>query len=217
VLYIFLHSAGASSSVSVLTCFVLFIIWLLVDALSVFLGSWLGYRSEKIEVPAETNEVAKSIPSSPGYLKPPILFLLGGVLVSYDGSISTEMQFFVLFVIIYRKIYCNVTFLFTTLLYLTICCGGISNVVCYCLFKAYYHQWWWESFFCCARAGLYLLMNGLLTMTNSIGLEDTLPNMVALTFLGLAAICYSLFCGPVGFLSAFLFTETIYRALKVSV
>jgi hypothetical protein len=32
------------------------------------------------EDPRETKEVAKSIPSPPGYLKPPILFLLGGVL-----------------------------------------------------------------------------------------------------------------------------------------
>jgi transmembrane 9 superfamily protein 2/4 len=213
ILNIFLSFAGAATSVSFLTLLAIFALWTCVSAPLVFLGSFLGYRAERVHVPTKTNQIPRIVPeNSPWYSSPPVSFLVGGILPF--GSVSIEL-FFIMSALWLHQIYYVMGFLLAVLLILAATCAQVSIVMDYLQLCAEDHRWWWKSFGNCASAGFYLLAYSLWFLVSRLELVGFLPVLVYLTYMSMISLLFGLFCGSVGFLCAFSFNKIIYGALKV--
>jgi len=211
-LNIFLSFAGAATAVSIWTILLLSLLWVCVSTPLVFLGSFFGFRAEKLSVPVKTNQIARVIPDTLWYLKPPYTFLLGGILPF--GSVCIEL-FFIMSALWLHQIYYIVGFLWVVALILFTTCALVSIVTCYLQLCGEDHQWWWRSFLNCAGGGFYFFVYSLWFLSTKMNLVGILPTMVYLTYMSMLSIAFALFCGSVGFLSCLIFTRLIYGALKV--
>ena len=212
VLNVFLHIAGAATAVGFLPLFLLFALWVFLSTPLVFVGSFLGYRAEKISVPVKTNQISRYIPELPWYAAPPYSYLLGGVLPF--GSVCIEL-FFILSALWLHQIYYMMGFLMIVLLILAATCAEVSLVMTYLQLCAEDHRWWWKSFFNCASAGFYLFLYSLWFLSSRLELVGVLPVVVYVTYMGMISVCFALFCGSIGVISSFWFITKIYGALKV--
>jgi transmembrane 9 superfamily protein 2/4 len=212
VLNVFLRIAGAATAASFFSIFALFSLWVCVSTPLVFVGSFFGFRAEKIAVSTKTNQIARYIPELPWYASPPMSFMLGGILPF--GSVCIEL-FFIMSALWLHQIYYMMGFLLAVLMILGATCAEVSVVMCYLQLCAEDHRWWWKSFFNCASAGIYLFIYSLWFLSSRLELVGILPVIVYLTYMGMISVCFSLFCGSVGVLCSFWFTKKIYGALKV--
>eukprot|EP00574_Skeletonema_japonicum_P004351 CAMPEP_0201714290 /NCGR_PEP_ID=MMETSP0593-20130828/833_1 /ASSEMBLY_ACC=CAM_ASM_000672 /TAXON_ID=267983 /ORGANISM="Skeletonema japonicum, Strain CCMP2506" /LENGTH=750 /DNA_ID=CAMNT_0048203557 /DNA_START=81 /DNA_END=2333 /DNA_ORIENTATION=- len=212
VLNIFLRIVGAATAVSFLTVFLIFLLWGCVATPLVFVGSYFGYRADKVEVPTKTNQIARFIPEVPYYASPPISHFIAGMLPF--GSVCIEL-FFIMSALWLHQLYYIMGFLFAVVSILAATCAQVSCVMCYLQLCAEDHRWWWKSFFNCASAGLYLFLYSIWFLTSKLELVGILPVMVYLTYMSMISLAFALFCGTIGYLSCFWFTRRIYGAVKV--
>ena len=212
VLNVFLRIAGAATAASFFSIFALFSLWVCVSTPLVFVGSFFGFRADKITVATKTNQIARYIPELPWFASPPLSCMLGGILPF--GSVCIEL-FFIMSALWLHQIYYMMGFLVAVLMILIATCAEVSVVMCYLQLCAEDHRWWWKSFFNCASAGIYLFLYSLWFLSSRLELVGVLPIIVYLTYMGMICICFSLVCGSVGVLCSFWFTRKIYGALKV--
>ena len=212
VLNIFLTLAGAATAVSFLTIFFVFLLWACVSTPLVFVGSYFGYRAEKISVPTKTNQIARFIPDTPYYATPPMSMFLAGLLPF--GTVCIEL-FFIMSALWLHQLYYIMGFLMAVLLILSATCCQVSMVMCYLQLCVEDHRWWWKSFGNCSSAGLYLFGYSLWFLSSKMELVGVLPVVVYLTYMSMICIAFSLMCGTVGYLSSFWFVKKIYGAVKV--
>jgi transmembrane 9 superfamily member 2/4 len=212
VLNVFLTFAGAATAVSFLTLLALFGMWMCISTPLVFVGSFIGFKSERFHVPTKTNQIARFIPELPWYSSPPVSFLLGGVLPF--GSVCIEL-FFIMSALWLHQIYYVMGFLLAVLLILAATCAEVAVVMTYLQLCVEDHRWWWKSFWNCATAGFYLYLYSLWFLISRLDLVGFLPVMVYLTYMGMISVCFGIFCGSVGVMTSFWFNTKIYGALKV--
>ena len=212
VLNIFLSFAGAASAVSFLTIVAIFALWLCVSMPLVFVGSYLGFSAEKLQVPTKTTKLGRQIPELSWYTQPPFSILLGGILPF--GSVCIEL-FFIMSALWLHQLYYVMGFLLAVLLILSVTCAEVSIVMCYLQLCSEDYQWWWKSFWNCASAGIYLFLYSLWFLSSRLELVGVLPVIVYLTYMSMISVCFGIFCGAIGVLMCFWFNKTIYGALKV--
>mmetsp|Transcript_28535 Transcript_28535/g.47225 ORF Transcript_28535/g.47225 Transcript_28535/m.47225 type:complete len:734 (-) Transcript_28535:231-2432(-) len=212
VLNVFLSFAGAATAVSFLTIVALFALWMCVSAPLVFLGSYMGLRAEKFDVPTKTNQIARVVPELPWHVHPLVTITLGGILPF--GSVCIELAF-IMSALWLHQIYYVMGFLLVVLLILGATCAEVAIVMCYLQLCSEDHRWWWKSFWNCASAGGYLLLYALWFLSSRLDLVGVLPVVVYLTYMSMISICFGLFCGAIGVLASFWFNKTIYGAVKV--
>jgi len=212
VLNVFLTLVGAATAVSFVTILLVFLVWGCVSTPLVFVGSYFGYRADKIEVPTKTNQIARFIPEVPYYAAPPASTLIAGLLPF--GSVCIEL-FFIMSALWLHQLYYIMGFLMAVLLILVATCAQVSMVMCYLQLCVEDHRWWWKSFANCASAGFYLFLYSLWFLTSKLDLVGVLPVVVYLTYMSMISIAFGLMCGTIGYLSCFWFTRSIYGAVKV--
>jgi transmembrane 9 superfamily protein 2/4 len=212
VLNVFLHIAGAATAIGFLTLMAIFGMWVFLSTPLVFVGSFFGFRAEKISVPVKTNQIARYIPELPWYATPPYSFLLGGILPF--GSVCIEL-FFIMSALWLHQIYYMMGFLLAVLCILAATCAEVSVVMCYLQLCAEDHRWWWKSFCNCASAGFYLFLYSLWFLSSRLELVGVLPVIVYITYMSMISLCFALFCGSIGVMCSFWFITKIYGALKV--
>jgi transmembrane 9 superfamily protein 2/4 len=212
ILNVFLSLVGAATAVSFLTIFIVFLLWACVATPLVFVGSYFGYRAEKVSVPTKTNQIARFIPETPYYASPPGSVLLAGLLPF--GTVCIEL-FFIMSAMWLHQLYYIMGFLMAVLMILVATCAQVSMVMCYLQLCVEDHRWWWKSFANCASAGLYLFLYSIWFLSSKMDLVGVLPVVVYLTYMSMISIAFSLMCGTVGYLASFWFVKKIYGAVKV--
>lgn len=208
----FLGVAGAATHVTFLTVIAIFLLWICISTPLVFIGSYFGYRRDKIEIPVKTNQIARVVPEQVWYTQPFFSVPLGGVLPF--GSVCIEL-FFIMSALWLHQIYYVFGFLSAVLLILAITCAEISIVMTYFQLCGEDHQWWWRSFFNCASSGMYLFFYSLWFLSSKMELVGILPTLVYFTYMSMICLSFSLFAGSIGFFSSFWFCKKIYGAIKV--
>lgn len=209
---VFLSFVGAATASSVWTILAIFLLWVCISTPLVFVGSYFGFRADKIEVPTKTNQIARFIPDTPWYSQAPFTFLLGGILPF--GSVSIELLF-IMGALWLHQIYYAIGFLLFVVLILAATCAEVAICLNYLQISAEDHQWWWRSFMNCASAGFYLFLYSLWFLSSKLSLAGFLPTLVYLTYMTMISIAFSVFCGSVGFFAAFMCNLKIYGAVKV--
>ena len=212
VLNVFLTVAGAATAVSFVTIVLVFLLWGVVSTPLVFLGSYVGYRAEKVGVPTKTNQIARFVPEVPYYASPPTSVLLAGTLPF--GSVCIEL-FFIMSALWLHQLYYIMGFLMAVLFILSATCAQVSMVMCYLQLCSEDHRWWWKSFVNTSSAGMYLFLYSLWFLASKLDLVGFLPVLVYLTYMFMISVAFGLMCGTIGYLSCFWFTRKIYGAVKV--
>lgn len=212
ILNIWLSFVNAATAVSFFTIVKLFLLWTCVSAPTVFIGGAMGLKAPKIEVPTKTNQIARVVPEVQWHVKHHYTIPMGGILPF--GSVCIELAF-IMSALWLHQMYYVMGFLLAVLLILIATCAQVSIVLTYLQLCAEDHRWWWTSFLQCASAGGYLFLYSLWFLSSRMDMVGVLPVVIYLTYMGMISICFGLVCGSVGFLSAFLFTRTIYGAVKV--
>jgi transmembrane 9 superfamily protein 2/4 len=183
-----------------------------VSAPLVLVGAWFGLRAPAVDVPTKTNQIARIVPYTPWHVQRPYTVLMGGILPF--GSVCIELAF-IMSALWLHQIYYVMGFLLAVLLILAATCAQVSVVLTYLQLCSEDHRWWWSSFWNCASAGGYLFLYSLWFLSSRLEMVGFLPVVVYLTYMAMISVCFSLFCGSVGFLSSFWFCRTIYGAVKV--
>lgn len=212
VLNVFLTFVGAATAVSFVTIFLVFLLWAGVSTPLVFVGSYFGYRADKISVPTKTNQIARFIPELPYYASPPTSIFIAGLLPF--GSVCIEL-FFIMSALWLHQLYYIMGFLMAVIMILVATCAQVAVVMCYLQLCVEDHRWWWKSFLNCASSGFYLFLYSLWFLSSKLDLVGALPVVIYLTYMSMISIAFGLMCGTVGYLSCFWFTQKIYGAVKV--
>lgn len=212
ILNIWLSIAGAATAVSFFTIIKLFLLWVCVSTPLVFIGGFVGFKMERIELPTKTNQIARIVPPLPWHVQSQYTIPMGGILPF--GSVCIELAF-IMSALWLHQIYYVMGFLLAVLLILVATCAQVSIVLTYLQLCAENHRWYWNSFWQCASAGGYLFLYSLWFLSSRLEMVGVLPVVVYLTYMSMISISFAMVCGSVGFLSAFAFTRTIYGAIKV--
>lgn len=213
ILNVFLTLAGAATAISFGLLLAIFALWVCVSAPLVLIGAYLAYRTAPIDSPVRTNHIARIIPVErvPWYSRPPLSFLVGGILPF--GSVCIEL-FFIMSALWLHQFYYFMGFLLAVGCILAATCAQVGIVMDYLQLCSEDHRWWWKSFGNCASAGLYLFAYSLWFLVSRLDLVGVLPVVIYLTYMFMISLCFGLFCGSIGFLCAFWFNQKIYNALK---
>ena len=119
---------GSSTAAPMATLFALFCLWLGVSTPLVFVGSYFGFKREKLPVPVRTNQICRHIPEQVWYTHPLFAIALGGILPF--GAVVIEL-YFIMTALWLHQLYFVFSFLFVVLLILIITCAEITIVMCY--------------------------------------------------------------------------------------
>mmetsp|Transcript_6523 Transcript_6523/g.8268 ORF Transcript_6523/g.8268 Transcript_6523/m.8268 type:complete len:780 (+) Transcript_6523:228-2567(+) len=210
---LYLSLGKVSVSVSFSTILIAFLLWIFVSSPLVFVGGVFGYRSDKIDVPTKTHQIARFVPESRSwFVKFPHCALLAGLLPF--GSVCIELSF-IMGALWLHQIYYIMGFVTIVCMILTISCSTVSMVFCYIQLCNEDYKWWWKSFFNCASIGLYLFLYSLWYLVTKLDLVGLWPFMVYSTYMGIISFACALYCGGVGVISSFWFVRKIYGAVKV--
>ena len=211
----FLHLAlgKASAAVSFWTMLLMFLLWVCVSAPLVFIGAFFGYKSDKIQVPTKTTQIARFIPDSNSwFVKFPHCALMAGILPF--ASVAIELSF-IMNALWINQIYYIMGFLTIVCFVFTLSCSTMSMVMCYCQLCNEDHRWWWKSFFNGASTGFYLFVYSLWYLVFKLELVGLLSLVVYISYMGLICFAFALYCGGVALISSFWFCTKIYGAVKV--
>jgi len=202
-------SAGA---VPFSTMFALLALWFGISVPLVFLGGYLGYRKDTIELPVRTNPVPRTIPEQVWYMKPHLQGALGGILPF--GAVFTEL-FFIMSSIWQHQIYYMFGFLVLVLLILIVTCAEISIALTYWRLTSEDYHWWWTSFFSSASSGVYVFLYSILYFNQRLQIEKTVSTILYFGYMLIISGMFALLTGTIGFLASFLFVKKIYGSIKV--
>lgn len=203
----------ASNAVSFTTVVVTFVLWVCVSAPLVFVGSYFGYKEDRIHVPTKTNQIARLTPDSNSwFVKFPHCAILAGILPF--ASICIELSF-IMNALWINQIYYIMGFITVVVLVFTVACSTTSMVMCYCQLCNEDYKWWWKSFFNGASTGVYLFLYSLWYLVTKLELVGVLSIAMYVSYMGVICFAFSLYSGAIGLLSSFWFCRKIYGAVKV--
>lgn len=163
------------------------------------------------DYPCHINTVPRPIPEKKWFLKPGIIYLLGGVLPF--ASIFSEIYFVFTSFWTYKIYYDFMLLVLINLIIVTIC---ITIVCTYFLLNAEDYRWHWTSFLIAASTSTYVYIYAIyyfITKTNMYGLLQT-----TLYFGYMTLFCGALgvICGTVGYVGASIFVNKIYSSIKIA-
>lgn len=202
-------SAGA---VPFATMFSLLVLWFGISVPLVFLGGYLGYKKDVIELPVRTNQMPREIPLQPWYMKPLFTSMMGGILPF--GAVFTEL-FFIMSSIWQHQIYYMFGFLVLVLLILIATCAEISMVLTYFQLTSEDYHWWWRSFSVSGFSGVYVFVYSYLYFNQRLQIEKVVSVILYFGYMFIVSGLFALLTGTIGLISTFLFVKAIYGSIKV--
>merc|ERR1719247_3943282 len=201
-------SAGA---VPFVTMFALLVLWFGISVPLVFLGAYLGYKKEPIEMPVRVNQMPREIPAQPWYMKPIYTSLAGGILPF--GAVFTEL-FFIMSSIWQHQIYYMFGFLVLVLIILILTCAEISIALTYFQLTAEDYHWWWRSFLSSGFSGVYVLLYSWLYFSTKLQIEKVVSVILYFGYMFIMSLVFFLVTGSIGMASPFYFVKKIYGSIK---
>ncbi|KAI8911628.1 hypothetical protein EDD86DRAFT_202898 [Gorgonomyces haynaldii] len=212
ILNFILIGRGSSSAVPFGTLVALMGMWFLISVpLSVF-GAMLGFKHPGFENPVKTNQIPRQIPEQPFYMNTLITSLIGGILPF--GAVYIEL-YFIMSSIWSHRIYYMFGFLFAIFLILILTCSMVSILLVYFKLCAEDYHWAWRSFLASAASGLYVFLYSCYYFSKNLQHADVSSSTIFFAWSLVISVLFGCFTGAVGYISAFFFVRTIYRAIKV--
>jgi transmembrane 9 superfamily protein 2/4 len=211
-LNIFLTLYGSAKSVRVFTIISAFAIWICVASPMVFIGSFLGFKRDPIEVPTRTNQIARVVPPAGPFFSNPLCHVAFGVLPF--STVCVEI-YFIMGAIWLHQYYMLMGYLLVILACLAITSALLATITTYVRLCHEDHRWWWKSFADSASSGIWFFLYSGWFIFSRLQYKGLLPFAVFFTYTSMMAVAMSLYCGSVGFLTAMWFNKKIYGTVKL--
>ena len=178
----------------------------------VFVGSFYGFKKEKIAVPVRTNQICRHIPEQVWYTNPAFSIALGGILPF--GAVVIEL-YFIMTAMWLHQLYFVFSFLFVVLLILIITCAEITIVMCYFQLCNEDYRWWWRSYLSAASSGAYLMLYSLWYFFAKLKIVGFVPSVLYFSYMAMISVTFAMLTGSIGFFACLWLTRRIYAAIKV--
>lgn len=211
-LNLFLTVYGSAKSVRIFTILAAFFLWLCVASPLVFVGSFIGFKRDPIEVPTRTNQIARVVPPTNAFLGSPLCsFLVGAMPFS---TICIEV-YFLMGAIWLHQYYFLMGYLLIITVLVGITCSLLSIVMCYVRLCSEDHRWWWKAFADSASCGAWLFFYSIWFVVFRLNFKGIMPIIVYFTYMTMMSVAVSLYCGATAFIFTLWFTKTIYSTVKL--
>jgi len=212
ILNIILAIAGAANSVSIWTILLIFILWTCMSIPLVFLGSYLGFKAEKISVPTKTNQIARVVPEQKTGFDSVWGSLIVGVIAF---STITVEAYMVMSAIWLQELFYAVGYLCFVIVIFAFSCGFLGMIACYYRMTNENHRWWWYAFTDTASCGVCLFAYSGWFVAHQVNYTGGLPFIVYWTYMTMISVLLSLFAGTAAFIPTFFFVRKIFSMGKV--
>ena len=189
----------------------LFVLWLLCTFPLILLGSFFGFKSNKIDIPVSINKIPSIILEKPWYLHYRYTTFITGIIGF--ATIFIELNY-VMGALWNHQIYFLGTFLWTSFLLFIVVVGEMSVIVVYCNLCYGDYNWWWKSFIIGASPVIYFI---LYTFAYFFYLKITrLSAMVVYFAMMIMISSMAMFiCGTVSVFFTMGFVNRIYSSIRV--
>eukprot|EP00558_Chaetoceros_sp_UNC1202_P008496 CAMPEP_0197240022 /NCGR_PEP_ID=MMETSP1429-20130617/6386_1 /TAXON_ID=49237 /ORGANISM="Chaetoceros sp., Strain UNC1202" /LENGTH=727 /DNA_ID=CAMNT_0042699585 /DNA_START=201 /DNA_END=2384 /DNA_ORIENTATION=- len=212
-LNMFLTFYGSATTVSLFTIICAFFLWVCIASPLVFIGSYLGFRRDAIEVPTRTNQIARVVPPQTGGPFVGILYhILLGVVPYFCAYLEINYVFGAIWM---NQYYYLMGYLLAIIVLVGLVCALIAIISCYIRLNMEDHRWWWKSFNDSATFAIWLFIHSLWYLTFQMKLVGLMSVIVYVTYMAMISLAMGLFCGSISFLSTFWFTKKIYGTVKL--
>ena len=189
----------------------LFILWLFCTFPLILIGSFFGFKSNKINIPVTVNKIPSIIPEKPWYLHYKYITFLTG-LIGF-ATIFIELNY-VMAALWRHQIYFLGTFLWISFLLFIIVVGEMTVLVVY--FNLCYgdYNWWWKSFIVGSSPVIYFI---IYTIIYFFYLRITRLSAMFVYFgmMGLISSMAMFICGTVSVFFSMGFINRIYSKLRI--
>lgn len=228
LLNLFLWAKQSSGAVPFTTMLVLLAIWFIISIPLSVAGSWLGFRSAKIEPPVRTNQIPRQIPPSTTYLKPIPSMLIVGLLPF--GAIFVEL-YFIMNSIWFSRIYYMFGFLFLCYSLMVVVCASVTILLTYFLLCSENYHWQWRSFLAAGMSGSYVFLNCLLYLVTKVKLGGFAGIVLYVGYSALISFLFFILAGKsnhrpdymhlltplgsIGYFASWWFVMRIYKSIKI--
>ncbi|EJP66605.1 hypothetical protein MY5147_001955 [Beauveria neobassiana] len=212
LLDLFLWAKQSSGAVPFTTMLVLLGIWFIISIPLSFAGSWLGFRSAKIEAPVRTNQIPRQIPPTTTYLKPIPSMLIVGLLPF--GAIFVEL-YFIMNSIWFSRVYYMFGFLFLCYSLMVVVCATVTILLTYFLLCSENYHWQWRSFLAAGMSGGYIFLNCLLYLITKVKLGGFAGTVLYIGYSALISFLFFILAGSIGYFASWWFVMKIYKSIKI--
>ncbi|PHH74801.1 hypothetical protein CDD83_4496 [Cordyceps sp. RAO-2017] len=212
LLDLFLWAKQSSGAVPFTTMLVIIAIWFVISIPLSVVGSWLGFRSPRVEPPVRTNQIPRQIPPVTTYLKPIPSMLIVGLLPF--GAIFVEL-YFILSSIWFSRIYYMFGFLFLCYGLMIVVCAAVTILMTYFLLCAENYNWQWRSFLAAGMSGGYIFFNCLLYLLTKVKLSSLAGVVLYVGYSALISFMFFILAGSIGYFASWWFVRKIYASIKI--
>jgi len=187
-------------------------VWFVVSIPLVFIGAYFGYRKEADKHPAKVHQIPRQIPAQPFLLRPPFVYLIGGILPF--GAVFIEV-YFVLSSVWLHQFYYLFGFLLFVFLVLLLTCAETTIVFVYFQLCNEDYRWWWRSFLCSGSSAFYLFLYGIVYYWVQLNIPHIAMTVLYFGYMLIVSFLFMLLTGSVGFVSTLWFVRKIYGSIKI--
>ena len=205
-LLIYEHSNAAVNISDILS---LFVLWICCTFPLILIGSFLGFKSNKISSPFEINKIPSIVPEKPWYLHYKYITFLTG-LVGF-ATIFIELNY-VMVALWRHQIYFLGAFLWVAFFLFIIVVGEMTILVVY--FNLCYgdYNWWWKSFIVGGSPVIYFILYTIIYFFY-LRLERLSAIVVYFGMMALISCMAMLICGTVSVFFSYGFIYWIYSRI----
>ena len=189
----------------------LFCLWIFCTLPLILIGSFFGYKSNRINMPFNINKIPSVIPYKPWYLRYRYISFLTGLV----GFATIFLEFnYVMGALWRHQIYFLATFFYTAFFLFIIVVGEMTILVVY--FNLCYgdYNWWWKSFIIGSSPVIYFILYSIVYF---FYLKITRLSAMIVYF-GLMAMISAMvvfICGTVSVFFSMGFLNRIYSEIKI--
>ena len=177
------------------------------------LGYLVGIQSSPFALPARVNSIARSIPKQPTFLASWVTIPVAGMVIF--AAIYVQVYF------IFMSFWTNLTYyylfglLLVVLLLMLLLSCEVSIFVTYLNLNYENHRWWWPAFYVPASVAVVFYVYTIYYMAAIYRPVDLSSVVIYSAICTGVALALGLGNGCVGFISSFIFVQSIYGALKM--
>lgn len=191
----------------------LFFIWLLLAFPLAVLGAIAGRRLvHEYAPPLRVSNFVRTIPNAPLHRSVYVQFLGAGFLPF--SAIYIELYYVYLSVWGHNS-YTLYGILLLVLIILLCVTSAMTVAMVYFQLSQEDHHWWWRSFLNGSATGVFVYAYSIFYYFFRSSMTGFLQAAVYFLYMLLVSYAFSLVLGTAGFLSAFIFVNSIYRNLKI--
>jgi len=210
IVNIILTIENSNAAVSFYDILSLFVLWIFCTAPLILIGSFFGFKSKRISVPADINRIPSAIPDKPCYLHYKYITFVTG----FIGFATIFIEFnYVMSALWTHKIYFMATFIWVSFLLFVIVVGEIAILFVFLNLCRGDYNWAWKSFIMGSSPVIYIVIYSVLYFFY-LRVSHLSSMVVYFGMMALVSAIITFVCGSLAVIFNFVFLKIIYSKIR---